>query len=308
MRLRSIGELGVFYKEVLEVFVHMDVLERLITPLPVLAEQEVFYFRMLHLYYQSCRLLVCVHALTEIKVAHSKSDSQTPWFLLAEQNGVNLAQSWGHQALVLSEAILIVTISLSEAELLSTAPDNLFSMITFATLFVMMSKWNVLEHAGQQMLGYSDPILARTIERLSLIACSRDHFATKCARLIERGVTSFRKRMEKSKTELKEYSKPVVRHFTTSTRAEVGPPSGSRSGSVSSGMGTSVYTTDSPATGVHPGINLGFSVMDTQHVFSNFPMNDSNYFMAPDIFLDNDFWSSFMLHSTDGHGQSVMGG
>ena len=239
-----------------------------------------------------------------IKIAHSKPDGENPWFLLAEHNGVNLAQSWGHQALVLSEAVLITTISLPEAELLSTAPDHLFSMITFPTLFVMMSKWNVFEHAGQQMPGYSDPMLARTIERLSAIAWSRDHFAAKCARLIERGVVSFRKRMETA-TELKEYPKPVVRHFTTSTRAEVGPSSGS--GNVSSGMG-GVYATENPVTGLHAGTNLGFSMMDTQHVFSNFPMNDSNYFMAPDIFLDNDFWSSFMLHSTDGHGPSAMGG
>jgi GTP1/Obg family GTP-binding protein len=34
IRLRSFDELGVFYKEVLDFLVHMDVLERLISPLP----------------------------------------------------------------------------------------------------------------------------------------------------------------------------------------------------------------------------------------------------------------------------------
>lgn len=34
IRLRSVDELGVFYKEVLDILVHMDVLERLINPLP----------------------------------------------------------------------------------------------------------------------------------------------------------------------------------------------------------------------------------------------------------------------------------
>lgn len=244
----------------------------------------------------------------ETKLSLNKAGSQNPWFLLAEHNGVNLAQSWGHQALVLSEAILIATISLPEPALMSTAPDSLFSMITFATIFVMLSKWSVLEHAGQQMPGSSDSILARTIERLSLIACSRDHFAAKCARLIETGVISFKRKIERSAMELKEYSKPIVQHFTTSTRAEFSSLSASRSASVSSGMGTGVYAAGSPATGVNTGGNMAPGPMDSQHIFSNFPINDSNYFMGPDIFFDNDFWSSFMLNPTDGNGMGMMGG
>lgn len=245
----------------------------------------------------------------ETKLTLNKVDNQDPWFLLAEHGGVNLASSWGHQALVLSEAILIATISLPEPAFMSTAPDSLFSMITFATIFIMLSKWSVLEHAGQQMPGSSDSILARTIERLSLIACSRDHFPAKCARLIETGVISFKRKMERSAMESKEYSRPIVQHFTTSTRAEFSSLSGSRSASVSSGMGTGAYAAGSPATGVNTGGGLPPGLVDPPHSFPNFPMNsDSSYFMGPDIFFDNDFWSSFMLNPTDGNGMSMMGG
>ncbi|KAG9317720.1 hypothetical protein JVU11DRAFT_1936 [Chiua virens] len=249
IRLRSVDELGVFYKEVLDCLVHMDVIERLIAPLPVLVEHEVFYFRILHIYYQSCRLLILVHALMETKLTLTKSDSHNPWFLVAEHNGVNLAQCWGHQALVISEAILITTISQLEPALMSTAPDSVFSMITFATIFVILSKWSVLENAGQQMPGSSDSILTRTIEKLSLVACSPDHFAAKCARVIESGVLSFKRKIERSQTEMKEFSKPVVRHFTTSTRADVSSASASRSASVSSGMGTGGYANREPGCG-----------------------------------------------------------
>ncbi|KAG8218913.1 hypothetical protein J3R82DRAFT_4596 [Butyriboletus roseoflavus] len=305
IRLRSIDELGIFYKEVLDFLVHMDVVERFISPLPVLAEHEVFYSQMLHIYYQSCRLLVLVHALMETKLTLTKSDSQNPWFLVAEHNGVNLAQSWGHHALVLSEAILIATISRPELALMSAAPDSLFSMITFATIFVILSKWSVLENAGQQMAGSSDSILAKIIERLSLIACSPDHIAAKCARIIEAGVLSFNRRIERSEREQKEFSRPIVQHFTTTTRAEFGSSGTSRSASVSSGMGTGGYAAGSPATGVSAG--GGLTPMDPQHTFSNILTSDQNYFMGSDIFFDNDFWSSFMSSHLDGNGMNMMG-
>ncbi|KAH0840187.1 hypothetical protein J3R83DRAFT_1182 [Lanmaoa asiatica] len=306
IRLRSVSELGIFYKEVLDFLVHMDVLERLILPLPVLTEHEVFYFQTLHIYYQSCRLLVLVHALMETKLVLTKADSQIPWFLVAEHNGVNLAHSWGHHALVLSEAILIATISRPELALMSTAPDSLFSMITFATIFVLLSKWSVLENAGQQMPGSSDSILAKTIERLSLIACSPDHFPAKCARLIEAGVLSFKRKIERSEREPKEFSRPVVQHFTTSTRGEFGSSSASRSASVSDGMRTG-YAAGSPAAGVNAGGSLAPGPMDPQNTFPNLLMSDPNYFMGSDIFFDNDFWSSFMSNPPDGNVTNMIG-
>ena len=240
---------------------------------------------MLQVYYQSCRLLVLVHAIMEIKYALIKTEGQDAWFLAAEHNGVNLARSWGHHALVLSEAILIAVISRSELALMSTAPDSLFSMITLAAIFVILSKWSVLENIGQQMPGSSDPILARIIERLSLIACSPDHFAAKCARLIESGVLSFRKKSERLEPEPKAFSRPVMRHFT-----EYGPSS--RSASVSNGMGTSGYAGGSSVAGVSSGGSLASAI--DPYTMPNIPMGDPNYFMGSDIFFDNEFWTTFM--------------
>lgn len=241
---------------------------------------------MLKVYYQSCRLIVLVHAIMQAKLALNKPDRQGPWFLAAVHNGVNLTQTWGHHALVLSEAILIATISRSELALMSTAPDSLFSMISLAAIFVILSKWNVYENIGQQMPGSSDSILARIIERLSLIACSPDHFAAKCARLIEGGVLSFRRKTERSEPGPK-VSKPVLRHYT-----EYGPTSKSASGS--NGMGTGGYTVGSSAPGVDTGGSLPPGPMDPQYTFLNVPMSDPNYFMSSDIFFDDDFWSAFM--------------
>lgn len=243
---------------------------------------------MLQVYCKSCRLIVLVHALMETKIAFSKTDNQgVPWFIAAQLSGVNLAKSWGHQALVLSEAILVMIISRTELALMSTAPDNLFSMVTLAAVFVLLSKWSVLENVGQQMPGSSDSILARTIETLSHVACSSDHFAAKCARLIKAGVHSFRKKCEGSEPEPKSFSKPIVQHFT-----EYGPSS--RSAAMSNGVGTDGYAAGSSAASMNTGGSFGPGPIDPQYSFPNLPMNDPNYFMNSDIFFDSDFWSTFM--------------
>ncbi|OAX43229.1 hypothetical protein K503DRAFT_708912 [Rhizopogon vinicolor AM-OR11-026] len=277
IRLRSSEEIGIFYKEVLDFLMRMDVIERLIYPLPVLAEHEVFFFTMLQVYYQSCRLLVLVHALMETKMVISKCDKQNPWFLVAEHNGINLARSWGHHALVLSEGILITALSRPELALLSAAPDNFFSMITLATLFVILSKWSVMENAGEQLPGSSDSILARTIDRLRQVSAAPDHVPAKCARVIEAGVLSFRRRVSEKDT--REFSQPLLEHFDTAARdfrERVSAPA---------------------APSGYPAEQLYSQIPQS---FPSFPINDPNYFMNSDIFLDNDFWSSFMSNLSEG--------
>ncbi|KAH7887473.1 hypothetical protein F5I97DRAFT_1966044 [Phlebopus sp. FC_14] len=329
IRLKSVDNLGVFYKEVLDFLMRMDVIERLICPTPVLAEHEVFHFHILQVYYQSCRLIVLVHALMETKITISLRDSQTPWFLVAEHNGINLARSWGHHALVLSEGILVTALSRPELVLLSSAPDNFFRMITFAAIFVILCKWSVLENAGEQLPGSSDPVLARTIDRLSMIACAQDHIAAKCARVIEAGVVSFRRKMEEERGPTKEFSKPMMQHFSMTAyscdreggrgRNTSTGSSGTDCGGGGGGGGTSAAAAEAhggpsmsggyadggmgPGPGGHPGM-----YPHPPHMFPSFPTNyDPNYFMNSDIFWDNDFWSSFMANLSDGGGHMGAG-
>jgi hypothetical protein len=264
---------------------------------------------MLQVYYQTCRLVVLVHALMETKAAITKTDSQNPWFLVAEHSGVNLARTWGQQALGLSEGILITALSRPELALLSSAPDNFFSMITLATIFVILSKWSVFENCGEQLPGSSDPILARVVERLSLIACSPDHIAAKCARVIGAGLRSFRRKLEKSE-EPKEFSRPMLQHFSSAAR-EFGV-SGEGAGSRSSGQaavgypdGTTRAAGGPTGHGAIPGGGLGAGMYPHQN-FPNLAMTDPNYFMNSDIFLDSDFWSSFMGNLADGNGMGMM--
>jgi hypothetical protein len=306
IRLRSASELGVFYKEVLDFLIHMDSFEHLICPLPT--EHEAFYFHILQVYHKYCRLLVLVHALIETKQMIKKTDPQTPWFLVAEHNGVNLAKSWGNHALLLSEGILVTMLSRPELTLLSSAPDNFFSIITLATIFVILSKWSVLEHAGEHMPGSSDSILARTIERLSLVACSPDHIAARCATVIEAGVRSFKRKLEELEIDPKEFSKPVVQHFTPRQFVASTASTSSGGGGGSNGIGTGGYPTAGCATGMTTGGGVQGGGMYPQQTLPSFPMSDPNYFMNSDLFLDNEFWSSFMANlASDGSGMGTMG-
>jgi hypothetical protein len=184
---------------------------------------------------------------------------------------------------VLSEGILITALSRPELVLLSAAPDNFFSMLTLATFFVILSKWSVMENAGEQLPGSSDSILARTIDRMQQVSAAPDHVPAKCARVIEAGVLSFRKRSsEKSEVDSRELSRPLLEHFDTAARN---------------------FRERVSAPAAHSGYTTEQQYPHAQQSFPSFPINDPNYFMNSDIILDNDFWSSFMSNLSDGKGR-----
>ncbi|KAI6024452.1 hypothetical protein EDC04DRAFT_2880805 [Pisolithus marmoratus] len=169
LRLQSNNDLDAFYKDMNDFPYAYGQPRTFDCPsLPVLAEHEVFYFTMLQFYYQTYRLMVILHALDE------------PWFERVEHNGVKLVMGWGSQALLFAGY---------------AAPDNFFAMITLATLYVILCKWSAAENGGEQLPGSSDQLLSRTVERLTLISCSPDHSAAKCARVIEEGMLSVRKKL-----------------------------------------------------------------------------------------------------------------
>ena len=100
------------------------------------AEHESAYFHIsLKIYYYSCRLLFLHHVLRTMRhvVQH---DSDRRWYRHTEHNGVNIAQLWGHQALLLAEEMLSSAISRSDLEQLGSAPDIIFALLCFAAAFL----------------------------------------------------------------------------------------------------------------------------------------------------------------------------
>jgi hypothetical protein len=111
------------------------------------------------------------------------------------------------------------------------------------------------------------------------VSAAPDHVPAKCARVIEAGVLSFRRRSsEKSEADTREFSRPLIEHFDTAAR--------NFRERVSAPAAPSGYPTEQQYS-------------HTQQSFPSFPINDPNYFMNSDIILDNDFWSSFMSNLSE---------
>ncbi|KZP13479.1 hypothetical protein FIBSPDRAFT_797797, partial [Athelia psychrophila] len=222
------ADFGRFYKEVNDVCTKFDNLLRLISPLPVVAEHEVFYFHFLVIYHNVCRLLVMHHCLRETRRVYADNSGQL-WHTLAEHGGINLAAQWGQEALLLAEGTLSAILSIPAARapphspahsphshhshsphahashahapdpaaLLNTAPDQIFAMLCFAASFLVMCKLAIHQNHGADLPGSSDLLLARAVELLVRSACAPDHAPAKCAQLIRGLIASFEARVRK---------------------------------------------------------------------------------------------------------------
>lgn len=234
--------------------------------------------------------------MMELKRVYENDDLEEPWHEVAEHNGVKIVSSWGLRALVLSEEVLIIMLSQPEMGLLSAAPDNFFSMISLATLYVILSKWSSAEHTGEALAGSSDSLLARTVDRLSLVSCSPDHSAGKCARVIEEGVSSVRRKLASG-----------VSHRPGRPRVQQQHPSAPQKYMM--GIDGDAANPNTPPNNAYMDGVAGpphsmvphYHPMDLQHTLPSFPMNDPNFFNS-EIFFDNEFWSSFMANLSDENG------
>jgi hypothetical protein len=216
---------------------------------------------MLLVYYYSCRLLVLHQALREARREFTCHDPDVPWYSRFIHNGVNLAGAWGYEAIMSAESVLSVLISRSELALIGTLPDMVFTFISFAAVFLIMAKFALYEHRAESISGSGDALLVKTIERLSEAAYSPEHHAARCARIIASSLAAWE--MRKAKPEIGKY----IRVAPTVAKSPVPEPAGE----------TTTFTNGSAD-----------------------PIQDFNRFMNPDIFLDSDFWASFMNNLSSG--------
>ncbi|KAF7980622.1 hypothetical protein HWV62_37412 [Athelia sp. TMB] len=184
-------DFGKFHMEVKGITIKFDNLLRLIYPLPVVTEREVFYFHMLLIYHHVCRLLVMHHCMRETRRVFT-GPAGPPWFAAAEHGGVNLATQWGQEAILLAEGALAAT--LARPGDLQSAPDSTFALLCFAASFLVMCKIAILHNHGMDLPGSSNALLARAVALWAHTACAPDHAPAKCAQLVSGLIASFEQR------------------------------------------------------------------------------------------------------------------
>lgn len=238
---------------------------------------------MMQVYYHANRLLTLHMAIRCARNAFIKShpaQKSGPWYHHLTADGTNVASVLGQDAISSAEAIMITTLSRPEIHLLGTSPDNLFAMISFAATFLIMVKFAVLHNQGEVLTGASDHLLIRIIERLKQAAVTPDHAAAKCAHMITALMTAWEKQASRAAQEREEAAVAASGAIDHAVSAERGAP-------------TMEKDNRWPEVGVEP------SHMNMPTDGLPFTMNeDLQRYTNSDIFLDTEFWSSFMENLT----------
>ncbi|KAJ7592949.1 hypothetical protein C8J56DRAFT_486187 [Mycena floridula] len=189
IQLLDPARLDAWYDEFMRSLGPLDGARRLIYPLEAVSEHDQFYFHMLLLTLHSCRIQVLYRASSNLRTLFTRQSPLT-WFSDVKPHGMNVLITWGREVGQLAEVILVSALQ-TDARLLSTTPDSIFSMIAFAAVLCVGVKFFLLINCGLEIPGSTDNLLRLLVghlEKTSLYpgdapsSCSR-FFATMLATL-----------------------------------------------------------------------------------------------------------------------------
>jgi hypothetical protein len=242
------------------------------SPSTVVASDDTFLFHMLVVYYHFCRLLVLHRALREARRVLQDHQTGKPWYRQLMHQGICITSVWGRDAVLAAEAVLVA--SLSREENIGTAPDNLFSMISFAAVWLVMAKFAMFHNtSGEEIPELSKGLLLKTVERLEQSAMTMDHTPAKCAKLITTSLKMLETRTTKYGRD-EDMEAPAVVHAVS-----VGQPS------------TAHFPPSEPS-------RMPSEEMTSLEIPNTELHQEFRPLMRSDIFLDSDLWSSFISHAS----------
>ncbi|KAF7360253.1 hypothetical protein MVEN_00754200 [Mycena venus] len=147
LRIKAPSDIDGWYEQMTKNLESLKRGRRLLLPLPVILDHEQAYFHILHVYDGICRLLLLYHALREAKVAVGHIPAGEIWHRHFLPHGVPVIPEWGRDMIRTGEAILVYACQ-ADADLLSTAPDVFFHMITLAASYVVGVKFLMYRKPG----------------------------------------------------------------------------------------------------------------------------------------------------------------
>jgi hypothetical protein len=99
--------------------------------------------------------------------------------------GCGFALSCARDALASTEALLTTVLSIKDTELLATAPDSVFAMISFAAAHLTTSRFLIIQSKALRYLpSVGEELLARTVKLLQRVSLSVNDNASRCAHVI----------------------------------------------------------------------------------------------------------------------------
>lgn len=239
-----------------------------------MTEPEIFYNNTVQLLYHTCRLYVLQFSMRVMRLLwHGQLDGNNDemgerWFEKVRIDGELCAVVLGSDAVRAAEAVLISMLAPSlpppsphghpqqqpDIDSLSTAPDILFSMVSFAAAQLVMFKFGVLQTTGNILSGASDHLLERVIDRFKRAALAPDHAPAKYSQMISQLVKKWERR---------------------STRGEL------RAGPGDQSEDDEDVTNGGPRSGIGPAVSAERFVPPEHHTGYNVDVGDVGVMPAP---------------------------
>jgi hypothetical protein len=169
---------------------------------------------------------------------------------------------WGQEAISTAEAVLVA--HLSRPENITSAPDIVFTMVSFSAVWLIIAKFARYQARGEHLPGATDALLTKVIERLSQSALTPEHTPAKCAQVISASFKAYATSTSLPNNDSQDAMRGRVGHTISAERL-----SSSRHAAPDSSASSATEATQ----------------------ILNYELNP---FMNSEIFLDTTFWSSFM--------------
>jgi hypothetical protein len=158
-----------------------------------LVQHEKVYFHMMLILYLSCRILILQNAIQHVFNLFYPA-YQDAWALQVRPHGhQNIVPSWEKEVASLAESILLCFIQ-SDKQLLSTCPDIIFPLVTYAAVITTGWKFQLAQRGELDPMGSSDQLLKNTAKIMFQSALSTDHVANRCGHMITAMVASWETR------------------------------------------------------------------------------------------------------------------
>lgn len=167
---------------------------------------EVFYTHMLIVYFYFCRLAFVLHIVRHMRDHMPRCVAARGGNLLSSskipRSGSRFSLICARDALASAEALLTTILSIKDKELLATAPDSVYAMISFAAAYMTIAKLVILQSKIRPRLpGTNDDLVLRTIKYLRQVSLSTDDNASRCAWVMSGFVDAWHERLNAHNTE-----------------------------------------------------------------------------------------------------------
>lgn len=219
---------------------------------------------MLMLQYHTIHLLTTHHALRELRTVLEGAKNQS--WIRTRYHGTSIVSVWGRDSVKNAQAVLVIVLSNRDDKLLSACPDSIFSMITFAAAWLIITNFSMYQLNCAPLGVACDKLITATMELLSRLALGPEHVLAKYSHVI----ATLMEVWDRRKSDPPKFEPPV------------------NADSAAAAAATS--TTGEPQTNEDPA--------ETADVVPDDPAYQSEFSAwgasNTDVFMDPSFWASFM--------------